>query len=82
MVTVVEKTIFEQAQAALDMLNCSHPDGSSGGLSAVLARLDPDSQDAIRIKQAIDQLDELAADIARIEYELADTPFSFGKLEV
>lgn len=77
-----EMTIREHAQTALSMLNCSHPDGSVSELAGVLARLDPDSADAKVIKQAIDRLEELAEEVAKVEYMLADVNFSFGKLEV
>ena len=78
----IEMTVHEHAQWALSMLNCSHPDGSVGALDGVLERLAPDSADAIIIKRAIDRLDELAGEVAVVEYELAAADFSFGKLEL
>lgn len=75
-------TIHEHAQRALDTLNCSHPDGSIGELAGVLARLDPNSADAKAIKQAMNRLTELAEEVAKVEYALADVDFSFGKIEL
>ena len=74
--------IHEHAQKAFGMLNCSHPDGSVSELAGVLERLDPNSVDAKAIKQAMDRLEELAEEIAKVEYALADVDFTFGKLEV
>ena len=76
------KSIYEQAQTALGMLNCSHPDGAVSELRRLLERVGADSPDAGPIKRAIDRLDELGAEIAKVEYSLADVPFTFGKLEV
>ena len=77
-----EKTIHETAQYALSIINCSHPDGSVSELWGVLKRLDPDSPDASVIKRAIDRLLELADEVAKVEYALADADFTFGKLEL
>ena len=77
-----KRTILEEAQHALLSLNCSHPDGSVGALEQVLARLAPDSPDAIIIKRAIGRLEELAAEVEKVERVLADASFSFGRLEL
>jgi hypothetical protein len=75
-------TIREQAQTALNRLNCSHPDTGITELQGVLARLDPDSPDAKVFKLAIDRLEEIAFKISDgVEDLLADADFSFGKIE-
>jgi hypothetical protein len=74
--------LHEHAQKALLLINCSHPDGAVTDLQGVLARLVPDSPDARAIQRAIDRLEQLAGEIAKVEYALAGVDFSFGKLEV
>ena len=75
-------SIREHAQTALGMLNCSHPDGGVSELRGVLRRLDPAGADAAAIRRAIDRLEELAEEVAKVEYALADVDFSFGRIEV
>ncbi len=74
----------EHAQTALSMLNCSHPDGSvsESPQECACAPRPRQRADAKVIKQAIDRLEELAEEVAKVEYMLADVNFSFGKLEV
>jgi hypothetical protein len=79
---MTDKTIRELAQSALFTLNCSHPDTGIRELGRVLERLDPDSPDANVIQRAIDRLEEIAEEVAKVEYALADVDFTFGKLEV
>ena len=79
---ITEMTVHDHAQYALGMLNCSHPDGSVEALNKVLSRLPEHSEDAIVIRGAIKRLEELAYEIADVEYRLANANFSFGKLEL
>jgi hypothetical protein len=76
------ETVHEQAQTALSMLNCSHPDGSVSYLNGLLERIGDDSPDAEVIQRGIDRLEELAEGVAKVEYMLADAHFTFGKLEL
>jgi hypothetical protein len=78
---MTDKTIHELAQLAVTTLNCSHPDTGITELQAVLERLDPNSADASAIQRAINQLEEIAGEIAQIERALSETDFTFGKLD-
>jgi hypothetical protein len=75
-------TIREQAQWALQMLNCSHPDTGITEFGRVLEHIDPDSRDARVIQRAIDWLEEIAVEITQVEAMLAQANFTFGKIEV
>lgn len=73
--------LHEHAQKALLNINSTHPDGATGPLYEVLARLVPDSPDAKAIQRAIDRLEELGDEIGKVEWALAEVDFSFGKIE-
>lgn len=62
-------------------INYSHPDGAACELGGVLERIGADSPDAPAIKRAIDELDEIAAQMARIERRLSEVNWIFGQLE-
>jgi hypothetical protein len=74
------RTIHEQAQFALESLNCSDLDAGIHGLSSVLERIGPDSPDVAIIQRAIDRLDEITWEISDIGVMLANADFSFGKI--
>ena len=76
-----QKTIHEQAQQALLLLNCGHPDEGITELQGVLKRIGPDSPDAKVISQAIDRLEEIAHEITHVEDMLTEANFTFGKIE-
>jgi C4-type Zn-finger protein len=73
-----EQMIHEQAQTALTNLNCTHPATAITGLEGVLARLDPNTQDAAVFRRAIDWLEEISQSITGVEEDLlASANFTF-----
>jgi hypothetical protein len=76
-----DKSALEELQRAVNLINCGHPDEAAGELGGVLERIGEDSPDAPAIKQAIDELDEIAAEMARIERRLSEVNWTFGQLE-
>jgi hypothetical protein len=76
-----DKTVLEELQRAVTSINYSHPDGAACELGGVLDRIGADSPDALAIKRAIDELDEIAAAMARIERRLSEIDWSCGRLE-
>jgi hypothetical protein len=76
-----DKTPLEELQRAVTSINYSHPDAAASELGGVLERIGADSPDAPAIKWAIDELDEIAAQMACIERRLSEIDWSCGRLE-
>jgi hypothetical protein len=70
-----DKTALEELQRSVTSINYSHPAGAARELGGVLERIGADSPDAPAIKRAIDELDEIAAQMARIERRLSEIDF-------
>ena len=79
---MTSKTVHDQAQKALHDLNCVRLEPAITGLEVVLKRIDPNGADAVVIKHAMDRLDAIAWEISDIGVRLAETDFTFGRIEM
>ena len=78
-----DSSIISASELAAAVVSAGeHPDSTITELQAALKRIGPEGSNSRVIRHAIDRLEELAGQIADVEYSLANVDFNFGKLEV